>query len=488
MCMRTIITSTLIFFTTFVAFAQEAPLPPWENNSPESVLPRGVPESPRALLSIFGFTDADFAAFDGLSEITPQAEPTVTRLLFELPKMKREHVAQWAKDQPLNEIGAENRFEFFAVQGVTTELKVVPLEAGAAERLGFNEYLQINVTTPDTDRRAVLITRFAPAAWRTSEPENGVYAVNQPVEFTGLYIAGEESTDPLYFVATEARWLPTEPSKELGVSADQVLLASLGVDIGGFDRMSALKLGKTDREPFYEMLAAVEAASSEQLNSGSSFELVELLREPEKQHGRLLNLRGEARKVTKVIVEEEDIRERFGIDHYWQIDMFIALPAGQKIKLDPGENAPVYTREFPATLCVREIPDLWKQELGDKTVSGALITDKIAAPAFFFKLWAFRSEYVEQHDRTHQVAPMLIGRAPRIIREESRAGDWIAIGGGFVFFLVIAGFWFAYWRYSKADKKFEQETLNRQFDLEEGQSLNEMGIEASDGPDFSNLE
>ena len=57
----------------------------------------------------------------------------------------------------------------------------------------------------------------------------------------------------------------------------------------------------------------------------------------------------------KVPVSDRDVRRRFGIDHYYEIDLFV--PLGDKTlrfgKDAKGEENPVYANTFPATLIVR---------------------------------------------------------------------------------------------------------------------------------------
>lgn len=486
-----VLVSLLLVIGERAADAQESSVAPWEKTGKgNSVLPRKGPQSARELLELFGWTDGELAPFANTDQLTPEVENGLLTLMFQLPKIKRDDIDTWsASDVSLEELSSEpddRRFEFFQFSGNAESVERVAIEEESADRLGFAEYFRIHVAVGNPPQQAIVVTRQAPKSWQDLAETGG--ELNQPVEFKGMFLI---DGDPVVFLANEVRWLPSEANEALGVSDDLVLLASLGMDIGRFDDINSLKLGAGDREAFYQLLAAAGNAKTAQLQktADKDFALTSLLKSSDEQQGRLLLVTGEARQVTKVLVEEEDIRTRFGIDHYWQIDMFIPLPAGQKIRLDPNPDAPVYEREFPATLCVRDIPQDWKDGLGDEAASGAAVKERIAAPVFFYKLWAYRSEFVSQHgDRTHQVAPMMIGGMPTVIRDESKAGEWITIGGGVVFLLVIVGLWIAYWKYAQSDRKFEDETLSKHFEPEGGKSLNDMGIEASDGPDFSNLD
>jgi hypothetical protein len=54
--------------------------------------------------------------------------------------------------------------------------------------------------------------------------------------------------------------------------------------------------------------------------------------------------------------------------------------------------------------------------------------------------------------------------------------------------IALAGIWLSIWRSKRGDRRFERERLSKSFEVEQGKSLNDLGIEASTGPDFSGLE
>jgi hypothetical protein len=86
-----------------------------------------------------------------------------------------------------------------------------------------------------------------------------------------------------------------------------------------------------------------------------------------------------------------------------------------------------------------------------------------------------------------QFNPVFNGARPQIVeREPFPAGTVGAVVAG-VFVLALALAWLGVWRSQRGDRKFERQTLNRQFEVKPGESLNELGIEASGDPDFSDL-
>jgi hypothetical protein len=113
----------------------------------------------------------------------------------------------------------------------------------------------------------------------------------------------------------------------------------------------------------------------------------------------------------------------------------------------------------------------------------------IEIPAFYLKIWAYRTEYMSSEDRNRrQMSPMLIGVEPHWIQPEETSNPWFSIALGVLFIVAVTGVWLGLWQYSRSDRRFERETLAKQFELSGSASLDRMGIEASDGPDFSKLD
>ena len=134
-----------------------------------------------------------------------------------------------------------------------------------------------------------------------------------------------------------------------------------------------------------------------------------MLTQPETQHGRLVSLSGTAKRVQKIAIDEPDIQQRFGIDHYYQVDVFVSLD-NTEIRFEPKggkKEAPVFRNNYPVTCCVLALP------------AGLPARDDISVPVRFagvyFKLWAYKSEYVSAFDdRQRQVSPLFIATTPRV--------------------------------------------------------------------------
>jgi hypothetical protein len=184
-----------------------------------------------------------------------------------------------------------------------------------------------------------------------------------------------------------------------------------------------------------------------------------------------------------VEVADTDIQKRFGIDHYYSLTVFVPLATRIEVPMGEGEEPKRFDNTYPMEFCVRRLPDGMPR--GPDIREPVLIQ----IPAFYFKLWAYRSEYMSSEDRQRkQMSPMFVGDEPHWIQPEEQSNPWFSIALGVLFIVAVTGVWLGLWQYSRSDRRFERETLAKQFELTKGASLDRMGIEASDGPDFSNLE
>jgi hypothetical protein len=238
-----------------------------------------------------------------------------------------------------------------------------------------------------------------------------------------------------------------------------------------------------DRECFYQLLAAIGRAAPADVfgRAEAAPDLTPMLTQPETQHGRLVSLSGTAKRVQKIAIDEPDIQQRFGIDHYYQVDVFVSL-GNTEIRFESKgkqKEAPVFRNGYPVTCCVLALP------------AGLPARDDIAVPVRFagvyFKLWAYKSEYVSAFDdRQRQVSPLFIATTPRVVKFDNSASQlvsWI-VGTAFVLLIVLAGFftWFP-WR---SDKRV-REQLRAKLELGSASSLNDLDLPVQDKPDFSGL-
>ncbi|HUE70791.1 MAG TPA: hypothetical protein VMP01_07865 [Pirellulaceae bacterium] len=388
---------------------------PWDREPPKKSLLRLRPiAGPREFLTRYGIVASQWDSFQSGQPLSAAEEEVVIRLLHLYSRFGQENVEAWTKDeltpQVLADSAEEQRGEIVHLSGKVRRLALVKLIPEVATRYEFSQYYQV-VLQIEGGAEAILYCRELPAAWQLD------VAMNEQASAYGLFLklGDEQASSPLLLVTDRVAWLPAEPRPTLGVTPAHVALASLGVDIGrlqavGLERRAGLTA--VDREPFYQILSALEGEQAAKLlTQKQPLNLAALLQEPQEHTGDVLPVRGLARRVLRVDVPDVDIRRRFGIDHYFEVDL--SLPLEQTIKLgaDPiaKNQAVVYEHSFPATICIRELPP--GLAVGDD------VRQSIEASAVFFKLWLYHSAYAKEAGLA-QPAPLFLARSVQVVADE----------------------------------------------------------------------
>ena len=124
---------------------------------------------------------------------------------------------------------------------------------------------------------------------------------------------------------------------------------------------------RTEDRPRQQLAREVQARAAKGL-----FSVAPLFNEPANQVGELVLLEGTVRRVTRVDVGKtsdgaaSDVARRFGIDHYYELDLFT----------DDSQNNPI-------VVCVRELPPGFP--VGDG------LHEPVRVAGLFFKSWSFES-------------------------------------------------------------------------------------------------
>ena len=462
---------------------------PWDDQQEKAGdLPARRLGSSREMLDLYGIDASQLSTFTDGEALGPQDEEAIVRLQYQMPRFPLHDVARWAKsaaelptleNEPLRQHG-----NVFYLQARATSYQRIDLLPEVAERFEFGHYFVVEAELLNGIGQAAICTRAVPASWRNTEQ------LNEPISALAflLKVTSEQDARPAYaFAAPRVAWHPLSPDESLGVSQHVTYLASLGMDVGLFDavrRTNKKPMAQTDAECFYQLFAAVRRADRAELKSRADpeMDLAALLQKSTQQYGRLMMVRGTARRALAVRVDDDDIRERFGIEQYYQIDVFVPL-RDQVVRIGGDEQGDpkTFNNSYPVTVCVLDLPpDL---------PSGPDIREEVAIPAAFFKLWAYHSRFVSSVDKDHlQVSPMFIGATPVVVDLTPRVNPYVSFAVAGAFALGLAGLWFALWRSGRSDSRFSRTILQRQHELPPGQSLDDGKLAARDGPDFSNLD
>ncbi len=394
---------------------------PWEKEPAKKPSPRLQPiAGPREFLTRYGIVASQWESFLDGEALSGAEEEVLVRLLYLYSRFGQDNVEAWADRglalPDLAELPADHRGKIVALRGTVQRASAVKLLPEVATRFEFAQYYQVQLQLgPELD--ATVYCRVVPAAWKLDAE------MDERASAYGLFlkVGDEQGGSPLLLVTDRLAWLPAQPRPELGATPAHVALASLGVDVGrlqavGKERRTGLTA--VDREPFYQVLAALgndEAAA--RLKPQSSLDLGALLKEPQQHAGVVLPVRGLARRVVRVDVPDLDIRRRFGIDHYFEVDLSLPLEHTIKLGADPKakNQAVTYENSFPATICVRELPA--GLSVGDD------VRQSIESGAVFFKLWLYQSGYTQEAGLA-QPAPLFLARSVRVVTQAEQSSFW----------------------------------------------------------------
>lgn len=407
--------------------------------------------------------DSHFAVVIDGQPIADAEEELLWKLLYWARRLEPLDIERWVRRrwdfQRLGAFAAAERGQLFELRGRVQRVEPLSPPVEVAQRLELPEYFRCQFVLEPAGRSAVVYTTRVPHKWRNCAE------LSERSSAAGLFLklaaADDQQPQPV-FVAPRVAWYPDS------------LLGRLGMDAGLLEEVRARgPISATEREAFYQLLAAagrtgpgqlLQAARRELAASGQEeYSVVPLFNEPETQIGRLVCFTGTARQVIRVVVDDADIRARFGIDHYYQLAVVT------------DESAP-----HPIYFCVLRLPE------GMPQGSASGFGEQVTVAGFFFKKWLYRpagsyrnSPEPDAPEVTHQPAPLLLGRD--VVwhpRAEPAANTLAAAIAGGLFVVALAGIWVAIWYYGRTDRQFERTTLARTLAGGEELRLSELALAA----------
>lgn len=422
-------------------------------------------ETPRQLLRLLDIGRSDLESFVDGEPISEADEEAFMKILFRMPQIGRGEMARWKRGRAewprLRADPGGARGDFFELRGRARTVKRVRVREELAELFAFDHYFEVQLEVAE-DVRVTVFTRTVPEAWRARE------RLDERCRASAMFLKlGDSLNDRAHFLFAARRiaWLPDQVDRELGIGPDQVLLGNLGMDVGLFDAVQArngLSMNAEERECFYALLSAVGQATSKQMaRHAADVPLRTLLQTPERMHGRVLEVPGSVQRITRVIVEEEDIQRRYGIRSYYQLDVLVSLD-DVEVRLESdneGKAGPTYRTHFPFTCCALTIPAEWKPYVGEERAGPSTVLRGV-----FYKLWSYSNRYVTSFDAARrQLSPMVIVRTPKPTTTVSRTNRAARIAIGISFIMVLALIWFVVWRLNRADRRYAGSALQERF-------------------------
>ncbi len=369
-------------------------------------------DTPRSWFELYGLDESHFAKFvSGRPLDADEVEPLL-KVIFRVRRFTPEQLEKWTQRDwspaALAQRPQTHQSEMFRLVGRAIEVEAIKPADEVATLFETPEYYRCRVELA-SGAKADVYAASVPRAWLTG---GGTFPARCQASGVFLKTAVAEEQPELVFAAARVAWFPATP------------LGDLGFDYGLFDQV--VDRDPPEREPFHEMLAAVgrskpgeiDRIAREQLKQlaaeeasrqppskeqgaivrrapdGSWFySVVPLFHNAAESRGRLVTLEGIARQVQKVVIDEPEIRQRYGIDHYYQVSLFTA---------DSGVN--------PVIFCVLELPEGMPSGARDR------YGEKIRISGFMLKLWSYRIDIPRGADeeaktgRMRQRAPLLIAK------------------------------------------------------------------------------
>ncbi len=420
---------------------------------------------PQQMLELLGITDSDWSRLVDGQALGSEDEETVIKLLYRMPHISWYDLDRMARPQAELRRAFEDpggaRGDIFRIRGRIERVERRSLSVRQQELFDFREFYHVTLTLSDPDFRVTVVARGVPQAWLAAD------AVGQPCGVSAIFLkTGVGTPDGAHghLAARRIAWYPNADRAECPVNAGQRFLGRLGFDVGLFDYPRARNrrpLEPEERESFYQLLATMSRAQAQAASIPSeTMHWGPVLQSPGDHHGRWFRLRGSVRRITKVLVRERKLQQRFNLTQYYQLDVFAPL-GDQVIQIrqpDSTDGGPTYQTSFPVTFCVRQLPEFLRQQVGRDRIDQA-----VDLQGCFFKLWAYPSPYVARHGgQPLQLSPMLIGVAPRPAGLSTASGEspWGVILG-VVFLAMLGTIWATIWMVQRRDKLAATELRKR---------------------------
>ena len=379
------------------------------------------------------------AVLEEPGEWSQAKQEAALRVLGRLARVPANLASGWKADAvDIRSLPATQRVQDLLVQvaGRATFVATLPLPVEQAEVAGRRQLELVRIVTDDGWSVDVLADQV-PKAW----PRDA--SIDEPAAVTGLPLSespgfavpssgdGPLTTAPtLLLAATSVSWFPTTP------------LGRLGMDYGLFDSVrDGQKLGAGDTEAFYAMLAAMGRTTTAAMAAaaGPPGDIVPLVN-PESgwfpsHRGGAFTVEGVARRAIRIEVDDPLRRLQLGIDHYWELFVFVPTPL---IKVQ-GRLQETY----PVVCCVRTLPEGMPtgQQIGERVRVSGCAFKRYGYPLPEVNISASQGDK-EQRGRRQETA-LLIGREavwqppPSPIREVNAMG-WAFLGIASAIALAIA--------------------------------------------------
>ncbi|MCA9184841.1 MAG: hypothetical protein R3E01_23470 [Pirellulaceae bacterium] len=449
----------------------------------------------RQTLNALGIDDSQLSFFVDGSDYRSEEEEVLVRILHVFPKIPLDALQRWATNAPawtqLEGAPQDYRGDIRTISGVVKEFQAIRLSPAMADRWQMKQYYRAWVQLDHDARHVELLVGHVPLAWTQAESANAFSP--QHVSAVGMFLkrgsaprgsnqesaAADKPNDAangdafqgaptVVMAAQRIAWHPTQVDKILGVTAATAELGQHRFDVGLLDDVQDRReLTHADREPFYQLMGMERQLPDddrlsvrEKMNGVHlpSINVAQLLASPDNYRGCRLAYRGVARRALRIVVNDNDIRSRFGIDHYYELEVFVTLDLPIRILTSADDVEGRTLRNFPIVACVRDLPPGMRE--------GEVIREEVTVSGNFLKVYAYPSKFLTDRKpmdpEPMMQSPLLVGgrvELTELVRRDDN--DWWGLLLGIAALTAIGLVAMMVWRNSQGDRRFQRNVLDR---------------------------
>ncbi len=415
---------------------------------------------PKELFEVGGISNDQIAELRSAEPWNSSCNETLRRMLFRIQKdVRPSDLERWSLGEVdlgrLAEDPGAYALAVFRLKGRVLLAEPYRLSAKEGDEGDLTSIWRCRMELDRQPKGIDVFTARVPKAWKTGEP------IDEPSEAWAFFVKAstqEEGRPAACFLAGRMAWYPP------------TYLGRLGMDVGLLDDVDvepppskaadgstaevdweSRQLTERDHECFYRMLKAAGTAKDGQIEGwareelaktgGERFSVVPLFNSPQNQKGRLVELKGSARRIIPVRVSEADVNKRLGITQYYQVYLFTE---------DSQDN--------PIVFCLHQLP------AGLPTGDGPDYVEDVSIAGFFFKTWSYRISAGSENGRPQrQLAPLLIGKTAvwYPARPAARLNATEKLVATVVVLLVLGATWWMVRRFRRGDREYADRMRRR---------------------------
>jgi len=223
-------------------------------------------------------------------------------------------------------------------------------------------------------------------------------------------------------------------------------------------------LQSSEREIFYSMLRAAGRLEGEQTPPPTDMPVSALLRDAAQLAGHWVRVPLDSVRVTRVVVEDPDVRAWLGQGHYWQIDamgdlgdLIVTIEVEDGNREGERQEPVTFANRYPVSVAALRLPDRLQAALeaaagGEAAV--AMVRRRLVVEGFYYRLWSYDTAFMRRQAGHQQFGPLLIASqlsVPPQPTGDPRGAAMIGWGAAIAFLVGLAALAVGLWRAGRRD-------------------------------------